>query len=93
MQQYVKWRESIIHECYRTLSKTGSMCWQVGNYVENGSVLPIDILLHPIFDQLGMKMRNRITGISSTDSIVRNGSRAGMKSSCGSRNPMTILLI
>src|SRR5437588_927438 len=41
VQQYVKWQENIIHECYRTLSKTGSMCWQVGNYVENGSVLPI----------------------------------------------------
>ena len=60
MQDYIDWQERIISECYRTLADDGSICWQVGNYVNNGSILPIDLLLHPIFDRLGMKMRNRI---------------------------------
>jgi adenine-specific DNA-methyltransferase len=60
VQDYINWQESIIMECHRALSDDGSICWQVGNYVNNGSILPIDLLLHPIFDRLGMKMRNRI---------------------------------
>ncbi len=57
---YIDWQESVIRECHRTLADDGSICWQVGNYVENGSILPIDILLHPVFERLGMKLRNRI---------------------------------
>jgi adenine-specific DNA-methyltransferase len=57
---YIDWQDNVISECFRALADDGSICWQVGNYVENGSVLPIDILLHPIFEGLGMKMKNRI---------------------------------
>ena len=60
IESYIDWQNNVITECHRALSKDGSICWQVGNYVENGSILPIDILLHPIFDRLGMKMRNRV---------------------------------
>jgi adenine-specific DNA-methyltransferase len=59
-QAYVDWQSSVIKECYRILTDDGSICWQVGNYVENGAILPIDILLHPVFGALGMKLRNRI---------------------------------
>src|SRR5580700_6036963 len=51
---YIDWQDNVISECLRALADDGSICWQVGNYVENGSVLPIDILLHPIFEGLGM---------------------------------------
>ncbi|MEO0250535.1 MAG: site-specific DNA-methyltransferase, partial [candidate division WOR-3 bacterium] len=34
--------------------------WQVGNFVEDGEVYPLDILYYPIFKRLGMKLRNRI---------------------------------
>jgi adenine-specific DNA-methyltransferase len=60
VQAYIDWQESIIRECYRVLADDGSICWQVGNYIDNGSILPIDILLHPVFDRLDMKLRNRI---------------------------------
>src|SRR5437867_4132143 len=60
VQAYLKWQCDVIAECHRTLSEDGSICWQVGNYVENGSILPIDILLHSVFARLGMKLRNRI---------------------------------
>ena len=51
VQAYLEWQEKVIKECHRTLADDGSICWQVGNYVDNGSILPLDILLHPIFDR------------------------------------------
>ena len=51
----------VIRECYRTLLPNGSICWEVGNFVSNGEVVPLDVVLWPIFrDALGMKLRNRI---------------------------------
>lgn len=60
IQKYIDFQERVIKECYRILKPEGNICWQVGNYVENGSIIPLDILLYPIFDKLGMKMRSRI---------------------------------
>lgn len=57
---YLSEQETIIEECVRVLSDTGSICWQVGNYVESGEVFPLDILLYPIFKKHGLKLRNRI---------------------------------
>src|SRR5262249_24720879 len=37
-----------------------SICWQVGNYVSNGHIVPLDLELSPIFKKLGLKLRNRI---------------------------------
>jgi adenine-specific DNA-methyltransferase len=60
LQEYIEQQARVIQECYRVLKPTGSICWQLGNYVEQGSIIPLDTLLHPIFIRLGMKMRNRI---------------------------------
>lgn len=38
----------------------GSICWQVGNYVNKGEVFPLDIYYYQIFKKLGLKLRNRI---------------------------------
>jgi len=57
---YVQQQKSIITECVRVLSKTGSICWQVGNHVDNGAILPLDSILYPIFSELELRMRNRI---------------------------------
>lgn len=32
----------------------------MGNYVNNGEILPLDIMLFPIFNRLGLHLRNRI---------------------------------
>lgn len=50
----------IVDELMRVLSPEGSLCWQVGNYVEHGEVFPLDILYYPFFKQHGLKLRNRI---------------------------------
>ncbi len=60
LDAYMKQQEEVIKECHRILKTDGSICWQVGNFVNNGQIVPLDILLYPIFNNLGMKLRNRI---------------------------------
>ena len=60
LDTYLDSQKKIIQECVRVLSPNGSICWQVGNYVDNGEIIPLDILLYPIFNELNLKMRNRI---------------------------------
>lgn len=57
---YLEQQEKIITECVRVLKPEGSICWQVGNYVENGEIIPLDILLFPIFSKFSLHLRNRI---------------------------------
>lgn len=60
MKEYLATQKKVITECCRVLKKDGSICWQVGNYVENGEIIPLDILLYPIFNELSLRLRNRI---------------------------------
>lgn len=60
LDEYLTLQERVIGECVRLLDDRGSICWQVGNYVENGEIVPIDTLLYPLFRALGLKLRNRI---------------------------------
>lgn len=60
LEEYIKQQASIICECERVLTDTGSICWQVGNFVKNSSIIPIDTILYPIFTELKLVMRNRI---------------------------------
>lgn len=60
LDEYLEWQETIIKDCIACLSETGSICWQVGNYVSNGLVVPLDVELHPIFKRAGLKLRNRV---------------------------------
>lgn len=57
---YLRQQAQIIAECVRALSPRGSICWQVGNYVDRGAIIPLDTVLYPIFSGLGLRMRNRI---------------------------------
>jgi len=60
IEQYLQAQARIIAGLYRVLRDDGSICWQVGNFVANGEVYPLDILYYPIFKELGMKLHNRI---------------------------------
>lgn len=60
LQKYLDKIEPIIKEIYRVLADDGSVCWEVGNYIENGELYPLDIFYYPIFKSLGFKLRNRI---------------------------------
>jgi len=60
MDAYLSQQRRVIEECVRVLDDQGSICWQVGNYVDNGEIIPLDIVLYPIFASLGLHLRNRI---------------------------------
>jgi DNA modification methylase len=60
LDEYLDWQTSIIEELVRLLRPSGSLCWQVGNYVKDGEVFPLDTFFYPIFKKLGLKLRNRV---------------------------------
>ena len=57
---YVAAQEAVIAECVRVLHSEGSICWQVGNHVDNGRIVPLDALLYPSFLKHDLRLRNRI---------------------------------
>jgi len=57
---YLDDQAKCIAEAARLLHPNGSICWQVGNHVDNGEVFPLDILLYDLFKTHGLKLRNRI---------------------------------
>ena len=60
LSDYLKAQERVISECVRVLHPQGSICWQTGNYVHNGEIVPLDAVLYPVFLSHGLKLRNRI---------------------------------
>jgi adenine-specific DNA-methyltransferase len=60
LDDYISQQREVIAECVRVLADGGSICWQVGNYVDDGAIIPLDALLYSVFAGLGLKMRNRI---------------------------------
>ena len=54
--------ESIIKKLVTLLDKKGSICWQVGNYInpKTKEVVPLDIFYHDIFAKEKLILRNRI---------------------------------
>ncbi len=60
LEEYLRRQDRVISECVRLLHPSGSLCWQVGNYVEQGEIIPLDTVLYPLFRKHNLKMRNRI---------------------------------
>ncbi len=60
IEAYLETQAGTIAELCRVLKPDGSLCWQVGNFVEDGEVFPLDILYYPIFKRHGLFLRNRI---------------------------------
>ena len=60
INEYLDGQSELIKELVRVLKPTGSICWQVGNYVDKAEVFPLDIYFYPIFKDAGLQLRNRI---------------------------------
>lgn len=58
---YLSEMEPYAREMVSGLKIGGSLCWQTGNYIEDGEVFPLDLYFYPMFKRLGLKLRNRIT--------------------------------
>lgn len=74
LDDYIESQKQVISKCVRLLHPQGSICWQVGNYVENGEIVPLDTILYPLFRSEGLKLRNRIVwqfghGLHSTNRL------------------------
>jgi len=64
LEEYIQGQRHTIEACVNVLSSTGSICWQVGHYIEGSGTdkeaFPLDLVLYPIFKSFGLKLRNRI---------------------------------
>lgn len=64
LEEYIEGQRETIRACIDILSPTGSICWQVGHYIEGSArskeAFPLDLVLYPVFKNLGLKLRNRI---------------------------------
>lgn len=59
-REYLKWQKEVVGRCIDVLRPEGSICWEVGNYIEEGEVFPLDAFFYDIFKSFGLKLRNRI---------------------------------
>jgi len=60
IEEYLHSQERVISQLIRILRDEGSICWQVGNFVEKGEIYPLDILYYTIFKKFDLYLRNRI---------------------------------
>jgi DNA modification methylase len=60
IEAYLATQTETIAALCRVLREDGSLCWQVGNFVQEGELYPLDALYYPIFKSLGLRLRNRI---------------------------------
>ncbi|MHB8360209.1 MAG: DNA-methyltransferase [Thermoplasmataceae archaeon] len=61
LNEYLEYQGKVAKECVRILSDDGNLAWEVGNYVYNKEIFPLDYFFYRIFkEDNGMKMRNRI---------------------------------
>ena len=60
LEKYLSPFNGFAKSMFNKMSPTGSICWEVGNYVENGEIFPLDTYFYKIFKDAGFKLRNRI---------------------------------
>ena len=61
LDSYLREQEAVIQKCASLLKDGGSICWQVGNHIAGPQeIVPLDIILYPLFVKNNLKLRNRI---------------------------------
>lgn len=60
LHSYLDQQAVVIDELVRVLKDNGSICWQVGNFVRDGEVFPLDVFFYQKFKERGLFLRNRI---------------------------------
>lgn len=59
-ENYLGWQKKVFTECKRILKPEGSLCWEIGNYIKDGEVFPLDVYFYGMLKDLDFKLRNRI---------------------------------
>lgn len=64
LEDYISLQKETISAALEILSPTGSICWEVGHFIDGSAkskeAYPLDLILYPIFKDFGVKLRNRI---------------------------------
>jgi adenine-specific DNA-methyltransferase len=60
LEEYKAWFAPIANKIVNKVLADGHVCWQSGNYVQNGALVPLDYFFYEIFTSLGLVLRNRI---------------------------------
>ena len=60
LASYLAPYEDFARTLFAKTTPGGNVAWQVGNYVENGEVYPLDIYFYDIFKDAGFRLRNRV---------------------------------
>jgi len=60
IEAYLQSQKQTIAALCDLLRDDGSLCWQVGNFVQDGEIFPLDIFYYDMFKSLGLRLRNRI---------------------------------
>lgn len=60
LENYLSSYKEFAKDLFKAISEDGSVCWEVGNFVEKGEVYPLDVYFYNIFKDAGFKLRNRI---------------------------------
>ena len=60
LERYLAPYRAFLAELFGKTAEKGVVCWQVGNYVERGAVVPLDCLFLPLFLEAGFVPRNRV---------------------------------
>jgi hypothetical protein len=76
---YLEWQRRIIGKIIPRIKPSGSLCWQVGNYVDNGQIVPLDIESAPFFCDTACGCATGSSGGSATGCTRTAASRAGTR--------------
>lgn len=60
LDDWIADQRHVINLAVRVLQESGSICWQVGNHVEAGEIIPLDCIIVNLMRDAGLKIRNRI---------------------------------
>ena len=60
LEAYRDWMDDLVGKLLDKVKPDGHICWQVGNYVRDGALIPLDYLFFPMFEKRGCFLRNRI---------------------------------
>lgn len=60
LDDYIAWLTPVVEKICTKVAAGGSVCWQVGNFVRDGEVVPLDYHFYSMFVSHGFKLRNRI---------------------------------
>ncbi|OFV98512.1 MAG: hypothetical protein A3H28_09120 [Acidobacteria bacterium RIFCSPLOWO2_02_FULL_61_28] len=56
LQDYLQEQTEVINELVRVLRNDGSICWEIGNFVEDGEVYPLDSYFYRIFKEKNLRL-------------------------------------